>query len=120
VNGRFKDILSVGYGESLTFCESERYFFFSIFGDLGNSESILSILEHSGEPLSISNAIESLRLRCKFNLPFDHLLSFITTHLNEFPITSFVSLSDHIVELIISDGKLKLSSEDSLYDLISR
>jgi hypothetical protein len=117
-HGRFEDIISIGYGESLRFSKSERFFFLSVFRELDNSAFIHFILEDSEEPLSISNAIESLGLRCQIDIGCDHIVTFVAIHLSEFSISSFDCLSDDILELILSHPELKLESEDSLYNLI--
>jgi hypothetical protein len=117
-HGRFEDIISVGSGESLTLYDSERSFFVSIFRELDTSGFIHLILDDSEEPLSISNAIESLRLHYNIALPCDNIVRFVAIHLSEFPLASFDCRSDDILELIISHRELKLDREDSLYNLI--
>jgi hypothetical protein len=119
LNGRFKDIIAIGYGETIAFPEAERDFFISIFHEFDNLEFLHSIIGNPEAALSISNAMERLRFHHKFGLFCDDIIPFIAAHFSELPISAFDNLSDDIIALILSNRELKIASEDGLYDLIS-
>jgi hypothetical protein len=85
---------------------------------LGNPEAISLIYQYSHVDFSISNAIEQLIYCIDFDLRCDDLISFIASHFWEFPTTSFDSLNDNSIALILSHRELKIASEESVFELV--
>jgi hypothetical protein len=117
--GRFGDVLSLGSGSDLVVESSNREFFVAVFQELENSE-LCFLMEASESELTTTNVIDRMKTKIAMNLDILNELKFIASHFHEFSIDSFEQLGYEELYEILSLEDLLISSEDSLFELISR
>jgi hypothetical protein len=114
----FDNIILIGRGENFSLPGDDFRLYSLIFQELGNSEAISLIYQYSHVDFSISNAIEQFIYCIDFDFTCDTLISFIASHFWAFPTTSFNSLNDNGIALILSHRELKIASEESVFELV--
>jgi hypothetical protein len=117
-NHYFESFLGLGFGESVELREENRLFFESISRELENHELLLLILKSGGEEFVVSNAIDVLRATKAAHFGVEAGLKFIASHFSEFESSELEKLSYDDLGMVLCDDSLKLTSEDSLCELL--
>jgi hypothetical protein len=116
----FALLLGVCGGESIEVPRSKISVLLELCDWLGNAELGSALVQFSigDEPISISNCIDRLELKCRHSCDFSSEIAFIASRLSEFDIESLRGLDCGIIDDIIMSDSLRIKSEDFLLDLL--
>jgi hypothetical protein len=117
--GSITDFLKLAAGNEINICSSNQAFLANLALSLENHE-LFELLDALREPLSIENGIA--RLKEKYENGFEHEseLAFVASHFSEFKDDIFDDINVELLGKILSNEKLKIESEDSFYQFLSR
>ena len=106
-------------GEKIDITSSNIVFISECARQLDNREIANKVLElRLNERLNESNVIDVLCLKKAHGLDCDCEISFIAEHFHDFKIADFVKLGVCDFERVIRHDRLRLESEDYLFDVI--
>ena len=121
-SGKFKDFLTLALESKLQIAADDFSFFVALANELGNKELLLQLSSayFSATELTVSNAVTVLGMK---KITYDtgndkEEISFIASHFSE--IGDLESLDLHSLRRILGHADLRIESEDSLYNFISR
>jgi hypothetical protein len=114
----FRILLSIGFGREVCLSEPDLQFVRRVSGELWNFE----LFEKTVKERSIEGA--ELRARLDFlsgaNGSFDFDIAAIASHFYQFSFDDFDGLSVSVLEAILSDSRLVVRDEDSVFDVVYR
>jgi hypothetical protein len=117
-NSQFGEFLSLGRCSPLFVTESNRSFLLSICAELGNRELEKFIVATSLGDISIANVVERLCLLEGNCEDISGEISFAASRFFELSSSDLSSLSFTAFAAVIRNASLRLSSEDSLFEMI--
>jgi hypothetical protein len=124
----FGRLLSLGRGSSILIDVENRLFYELLSAELLNDELQIHVSEQIDSNMTIDNVFERLihqiQMNLHLNLDFDYSreIEFITSHFHEIDIlkqSGVIEVDLSIWSKILSSRKLKILSEDSLYEIVS-
>jgi hypothetical protein len=116
----FNDWLSLGHGQRLCVTETNRQFQMSISRELGNSEIYSNILKSIEGSISIGNVVGRIKLLGEISANYASEVEFLASHFFEISSSDICELSCDILRQVLICEKLKIESEESSYEIISK
>jgi hypothetical protein len=117
--GLFQEVLSLGRGKRLVLSDLNRDFLFSVAKELRNSKLFLLLFQKYEGSISITNVANRIRSLAHMEANIDSEIEFLASHLHEMSSSDILELSFETVCDILRHPRLKIGSEDSLYQMIS-
>ena len=120
-DGDFNKIIKYGEMKPTDIEEKEKEYFAAIMNKLGNNIEFPRFSKEFQENISFENVLQRIQTKIKFNINLDEEITFISSNFHNFhkkyP-NAIYSLDSIIIEQIISNRNLKLSSEQELLDIV--
>jgi hypothetical protein len=113
----FERFISLGRGESIKFSRDTLEFYTSLSQEPENEE-LLSVVCCVPDEITIKNVIPRLRHKRPLHFETSKEIDFIASHFVEVDKSDLKGLDESIFGLILSSDKLKIKSEDWLYEMI--
>ncbi|OHT10070.1 F5/8 type C domain containing protein [Tritrichomonas foetus] len=118
---KFKAIIKLMNGNPISIKESTLTYILEISKLLGNSELINTVSNYLLVKPDISNVFDIIKQKRKFNCSINEEMNLIAEHFCEFQFEQLKSLTPAEIRNILNmNDKLKLKSEDSLYEIINQ
>jgi hypothetical protein len=118
----FKEFLLLGRGYSVTVTENNYLGLFELSEEFENAEIYSFLRDYmsmiSESTLTISVAIDRLRIGFRLNLDISKEVEFVASHLNECSSDELRSLPIDCLGMILSKESLKVNTEDCLCGLV--
>jgi hypothetical protein len=113
----FQRFLSLGRGESIKISRDTLEFYESLSEELENEE--LAFVACGGlEEITIKNVVGRLRHQRRLHFETWKEVEFITSNFTEIHKSELKGLDESIFGLVLSSDKLKIKSEDWLYEMV--
>jgi hypothetical protein len=116
----FGEFLSLGLGKPLMLTPSNQAFHFGLAKELQNLELFEFLMARLENQISIENTVLILKSVEEMGIESSSELRFIVSHFDEISTSDINELSFEDLRRILGCSQLKISSEESLYDLISQ
>jgi hypothetical protein len=115
----FGEFLSLGFGKPLMLTPSNQNFRFGLAKELRNLELFEFLMVRLESEISIENVVSILKSVEEVGIDSSSELRFIASHFDEMSTSDVSELSFEELRRILGCSELKISSEESLYDLAS-
>jgi hypothetical protein len=99
--------------------DANRQFFQSIYCELLSVEFFHSIFPLDESGLNCANVFEELKLSSISDFDWESQIAFRSSHFHELQVSQLRDLSLQLICVIISRHRLRLLTEDSLYQFIT-
>jgi hypothetical protein len=116
----FPEFLSLGRGRRLTLTDANRPFLSSIARELENSELYGHVLKSAEGDISIENVIRRMKMLDEMSANYAPEIEFAASHFAEIPQSDIPDMSFETFQEVVRHKKLKIESEDSLYEIVSK
>jgi hypothetical protein len=114
----FPDILNLARGAEITIEAAGIAFVTRIARELGSAELYSKIADKANEPLTVANVLYRLELADEFALDSADEIAFLASQFHSLPPSFFQRLPVDILSRVLAHPMLKITNEDSLYELI--
>ena len=115
----FLDVMRLMNGESIEITASNCEFLEKCARELENTELLSALLlKLRTNKLTLSNVVEKIHLKKAFQQDYSTEIEFAASQFFEFDLSFVASLTIDELDEILRSDKLKLESEDQLFDLI--
>jgi small GTP-binding protein len=119
-NHWFKKILSIGFGREISFSKEELPFVRSVCGELWNSELFEKTLDCEKGEIKEDELMARLHFLSGVRGRWEPHIGVFASNFYKFSVSSLDQLNASCLESILSDSRLVLRDEDSLFELIHR
>jgi hypothetical protein len=117
---QFGTFLSIGFGHAISFTRADLGFVRSVCDELWNSELFETILTGGEGPIQEDELKARLAFFSGAEGRFDWDVSVLASHFYEFAVSDFDQLSPSLLQALLSDSKLVLGDEDTLFEIVHR
>jgi hypothetical protein len=117
-DGHFGGFLALGRGAPLVLKESDRDFYMSISAELCNDELYRALSDVIEGGISVENVVRRVKSLVAMEANVQAEIEFIASHFTEISSSEICDLDYEIMNEIVHHGKLRIGSEDSLYETI--
>jgi hypothetical protein len=114
----FKTFLSLGMGARVKISSLNLKFFQTLCRELRNGELLNALAEFFESDVNCDNVLNRLQFQHEINGSWDREREFCSSHFFELETRRLCELGFEVIEPIISNPRLKLKDEDSLYEMI--
>jgi hypothetical protein len=112
----FESFIDLGFGHSLEISDSDQRLFISLSRELWNRELYDALV---GSDFTQANAIERLEFLEGIEGDLAEVIGFIASKFSDFSIGELNRIALSAISTIVHHRSLKLSGEDSLYDIVA-
>jgi hypothetical protein len=116
----FGTLLSIGFGREVSFSQKEIAFVQSVCGELWNTELFEMTLKRDQGEIGEEEVKARLQFLSGADAPCDFDISLLASHFYLLSVSDFDGLSLSILEAILSDSRLLVADEDSVFEIVHR
>jgi hypothetical protein len=114
---QFGTLLSIGLGHEISFSRADLPFVRSVCSELQNRELFVKTLTTEEGEIADDARLDFLS---GLDGSCDWEASIVASHFHQFSVTDFDRVSLSVLEAILSDSRLVLADEDSLFEIVHR